>query len=326
LSTAQRISTGASATLNNYLAKTNIKLGGLNHEVKASDREVQSELENTLFVGIACNQPGSKTIVDRTRSGEEEKPGVLGYSANFTQNYNQFVGDFYYTQAYRPEFYEILRDIFKTCVERFTASRGSPPKKIIFYYNGLTEGQFESAYKYAIPLVKDGIQEANGGSPIALTVISEQSLNGVRLFPVNFPSNGKDHEFNVSHGTVVDKTIVHPVFPEFYLMAHSALKGTGRVPRYTIIHDENDYSLNVLEGITHALSYEHQIVSRATKLPTPIYVAEGYANRGRDVFNAEFYEHNAEVPRNNDNTLNFKAMSQQFNYSTTEMWDKRINA
>jgi hypothetical protein len=69
--------------------------------------------------------------------------------------------------------------------------------------------------------------------------------------------------------------------------AHSALKGTGRVPRYSVVLDENSYTMDVLEGFTHALSYEHQIVARATSLPTPVYVAEGYAQRGRDVFNAE---------------------------------------
>lgn len=36
------------------------------------------------------------------------------------------------------------------------------------------------------------------------------------------------------------------------------------------------------------ISSKFQIVSRATSLPTPVYVAEGYAQRGRDVFNAEW--------------------------------------
>jgi hypothetical protein len=76
---------------------------------------------------------------------------------------------------------------------------------------------------------------------------------------LQYPTNGKDHEYNVPHGTVVDTNIVNPVFTEFYMVAHSALKGTGRVPRYTVIHDDADYSLNVLEGITHVLSYEHQV-------------------------------------------------------------------
>lgn len=49
----------------------------------------------------------------------------------------------------------------------------------------------------------------------------------------------------------------------------------GRVPRYTVLIDENDYSMNVLQGVTHALSYEHQIVSRVTAYPSPIYIAEG---------------------------------------------------
>jgi hypothetical protein len=42
-------------------------------------------------------------------------------------------------------------------------------------------------------------------------------------------------------------------------MAHSALKGTGRVPRYTVLVDDNDFSIDILQGVTHVLSYEHQV-------------------------------------------------------------------
>lgn len=45
---------GASATLENYMAKTNIKLGGLNHIVAHEDPAIQSELEvrNLNFINF----------------------------------------------------------------------------------------------------------------------------------------------------------------------------------------------------------------------------------------------------------------------------------
>jgi len=90
--------------------------------------------------------------------------------------------------------------------------------------------------------------------------------------------------------------------------------------------DENDYSLDTLQGVTHALSYEHQIVARATSLPTPVYVAEGYAQRGRDVFNAEFHSHARELPRTNDNEYDLIALSAQLNYSQSDLREWRVNA
>jgi hypothetical protein len=47
--TAKKMMTrGASATLENYLAKTNMKLGGLNHSVEVDDPEIMNELQVSL--------------------------------------------------------------------------------------------------------------------------------------------------------------------------------------------------------------------------------------------------------------------------------------
>jgi hypothetical protein len=69
-------------------------------------------------------------------------------------------------------------------------------------------------------------------------------------------------------------------------MAHSTPTGTAKIPRYTIVYDDNNYTMDLLEGVTHSLCYEHQIDGLATSLPTPIFVAAEYASRGRDIFSA----------------------------------------
>lgn len=96
-----------------------------------------------MFIAISTNQPGSKSTADRVKKVEnkDDWPGVLGYSANVVKNHNTFVGDFVYTQSYRPEYYDDLRQIFKSCVERFTQNRGSTPKSIVFYYVGASAGK-----------------------------------------------------------------------------------------------------------------------------------------------------------------------------------------
>lgn len=85
----------------------------------------------------------------------------------------------------------------------------------------------------------------------------------------------------------MDTQIVSPVLPEFYLMSHSTPIGSSKIPRYTVFIDESNYSMDILQGVTHALCYEHQIDNIATSLPTQIFVAAEYASRGRDIFNAK---------------------------------------
>ncbi|KAI6237649.1 hypothetical protein M3Y95_00287600 [Aphelenchoides besseyi] len=295
--------------------------------------DVQHELENSLFIGINTNQPGSKSVTDRVKSIRDEKPGVLGFAANMVDNYNTFIGDFLFTVAYRSEFYAQLQSILKRCVSTFANKRGKIPEKVIFYYTGLTEGQFENAYKLAIPMIKQGIRDANDGKDIPLILMAVQKMNNIRLFPKKPPqiASGRDYEYNVPFGTTVDTTIAHPVFTEFYQMPHSALKGTGRVPRYSILLDESDSSMDLIEGFTNALAYEHQIVSRATSLPTPVFVAEGYAQRGRDVYNAAYgrqihEEQIAKMPRDADNQIDFVQLSKNLNYENTELEFQRVNA
>jgi hypothetical protein len=184
--TVSKIISGcASATLDNYIAKTNIKLGGLNHKIKASNEAIQKELEETMFLSIATNQSGSKSRVERiTTARSDEKPGVLGYSANIDSDYNKFLGDFFYIPAFRHEFSSEMREIIRICVQRFKHNRGKPPKSIVFYYTGLSEGEFGNVYKYAIPLIRDGIRNGNNGSNIPLTILAVQKINNVRIFPM----------------------------------------------------------------------------------------------------------------------------------------------
>ena len=42
--------------------------------------------------------------------------------------------------------------------------------------------------------------------------------------------------------------------------------------------------MDQLENITYRLAYGHQIVCLPTSLPSPVYIAEEYAKRGRNLY------------------------------------------
>ncbi len=111
---------------------------------------------------------------------------------------------------------------------------------------------------------------------------------------------------------VVDTGVVHPKFQEFFLSSHRALQvwttwsrvrdgslasthrltspssvqGTARVPKYTVLLDENQFPIEALESISYQLCYGHQIVNMPTSLPSPLYIANRYAERGRKLYSA----------------------------------------
>lgn len=306
--TVRKVIQRGAATLENIIGKTNQKLGGLNYSVKVDIPEIQEHLENTLFIGISSSQPGSKTRVDKAQAvkgNRNEKPGVLGYCANICQDKDTFAGDFMYINAYRSEIYQCLQEVSRRCVAYFTESRGRQPKNVIWYYAGVSEGQYDNILKYSVPIIRRGIEQATNGVSIPLCIMAVQKVTNVKIMPrdEDFPRGAhtyrpgpsdnphsreaRDSEclkFNVPAGTVVDSRLTNPIYAEFYLVSHSSPIGTARNPRYTILVNEPNYNADEIQVITNALCYETQIVSKATALPTPVQVAEDYANRGRHVF------------------------------------------
>lgn len=125
-------------------------------------------------------------------------------------------------------------------------------------------------------------------------------------------------EQNVRPGTVIDTTIVHPTFDEFYLNSHIALQGTAKTPRYTTLIDENNFTADQIHGLCYSLCFAHQIVRLPTSLPSPVYIATRYAERGRELISAAGYYSGFEEFENIRDTLPY--------FNSQVLRDIRVNA
>lgn len=130
------------------------------------------------------------------------------------------------------------------------------PKRIIFYRDGVSEGQFKQVLEKELPLVKGLsrllcadvynllIQHLSaackevGISP-NITVIIVGKRHHVRFFP---SSNVQDRSGNCPAGTVVDRDVVHPTEFDFYLQSHGGLLGTSRPAHYSVLYDDNKFT------------------------------------------------------------------------------------
>uniref|UniRef100_A0A183C995 Piwi domain-containing protein n=1 Tax=Globodera pallida TaxID=36090 RepID=A0A183C995_GLOPA len=98
-------------------------------------------------------------------------------------------------------------------------------------------------------------------------------------------SNAKPPDQNIQPGTVIDTAVVHPTNCEFFLNSHRTLQGTARTPKYTVLYDDNKFDLTELEDMSYHLCFGHQIISSIVSLPAPVYIANEYAKRGRNLYN-----------------------------------------
>jgi len=141
-------------------------------------------------------------------------------------------------------------------------------------------------------------------------------MHNLRFMSTNATMQQRAPEQNIKPGAVIDAVIVHPVFDEFYLNAHVALQGTAKTPRFTVLKDDNNLSADAIQLLVYTLCFGHQIVRMPTSLPSPVYIATRYAERGRALLG---------VANERPNTT-FDDLQAQLPYSGCGLRNTRINA
>jgi eukaryotic translation initiation factor 2C len=129
------------------------------------------------------------------------------------------------------------------------------PKRILFYRDGVSEGQFKQVLDKEVPLIR-GLSGAFSVDPCNFLILDpseackEVGINpkisviivGKRHHVRFFPTNVADRSGNCPAGTVVDTDVVHPTEFDFYLQSHGGLLGTSRPAHYNVLLDENEFS------------------------------------------------------------------------------------
>ncbi|KAL3119144.1 hypothetical protein niasHT_003927 [Heterodera trifolii] len=322
---------GKPETVENIVAKSNEKLGGINYSVRVTNPDVQRMLEEgTLFIGLGVSHPGAMGSYERARGATPRDPSVIGYAANMKKNPFDFVGDYVFDEPRRDEKFSTLAAIASQCITRYAEHREDLPKRLVMFRNGTSEGQFGMSLQYEIPLIKHALKEC-GAHDCKLTVLVSQKTHNIRLFE-EIPESAKaavylpgmkGPNWNIKPGTVVDTQVTHPEHSEFYLATHAAVQGTTRTPRYSVLIDESHMPMDHIQQMCNSLAYCHKIINTPTSLPAPVYIALMYAKRGRDI-----YKVNRETiqERRDDGQLDYQAISERLCYAHTQLRDQRVNA
>ncbi|KAL3109634.1 hypothetical protein niasHT_018832 [Heterodera trifolii] len=299
---------GSPLTVANCIHKTNVKMGGLNYALHVDDPSVAQLFDDqTLFLGFAMNFPGGFAPSESAApingangavpSGSKAGPGApvprfrfslpppscIGWAATIGKKKDEYIGDFFYQAPRREEKMDVIVSVVRRCIESFKTNRKDKfPQRVVIFRNGCTEGQFAYVMSYEIPKVKETLKTL--GCTAKLTVIVPNRLQDVRFLRQDARPEDKSNEQNIPPGTVVDTVVVHPKRYEFFLNSHVAIKGTARTPHYTVLLDDNNMSVDTLQTMVHYLCFEHQIVTKPTSLPSPVYIANEYAKRGRNIY------------------------------------------
>ncbi|KAH7487636.1 Protein argonaute-2 [Phytophthora ramorum] len=164
----------------NILMKVNTKLGGKNGVISGPLPRVSAS--RTIIFGADVTHPSP---MDRTR------PSIAAVTASMDPNFIQLMKQFY------------------------RSTRGKPDR-IVFYRDGVSEGQFQMVLNHEVTAIREACQTLEVDYLPPITFVIVQKRHNTRLFPDN-PKDA-DRSGNVKAGTVVDSGICHPIENDFYLM------------------------------------------------------------------------------------------------------------
>ena len=257
----------------NLCLKINLKLGGSNLQLGNQLAFISSK--PTIVFGADVTHPGI---------GESDKPSIAAVVASMDIKLSRYAANVR-VQGSRVEIIGELKEMVKEHLISFRAANKVAPHRILFYRDGVGEGQFAQVTKHEIGAIKAACAELDPNYKPTITFVLVQKRHHTRLFAVN--QQDADRSGNIPAGTVVDSQITHPTMFDFWLCSHAGLQGTSRPTRYVVVHDEHNFSCDELEVLTNNLCYTFARCTRSVSVATPAYYAHLVAFRARFHFRPE---------------------------------------
>jgi len=266
----------------NVCLKINVKRGGINTIPEARAVSILTDAHNpTIVMGADVIHPAAHS---------EGRPSFTALVANVDANSAKYIADCR-VQTSRQEMIEDLEIMTKTMLEQYMLYRRNvekqklvPPKRILFYRDGVSEGQFRQVLEFELPRIKKACESLNIDPKITIIVVGKR--HHVRFFPKT--SDGGDRRSgNCFAGTVIDREITHPIEQDFYLQSHAGLLGTSRPAHYNVLYDENNIPADGLQQLSFALCHVYARSTRSVSIPAPVYYADIVCSRAKNHYDPD---------------------------------------
>ncbi|RLN51756.1 hypothetical protein BBJ28_00021972 [Nothophytophthora sp. Chile5] len=253
--------------ISNILMKVNTKLGGKNAIISGPLPRVSAS--RTIIFGADVTHPSP---MDKTR------PSIAAVAASMDPNFIRH-GSAIRAQGHRVEQIMNLKEMTMELMKQFYRETNGKPDRIVFYRDGVSEGQFHMVVNYEVTAIREACQALEVGYMPPITFVIVQKRHNTRLFPDN--PRDADRSGNVKAGTVVDNGICHPVENDFYLMSHAGLQGTSRPSHYHVLLNEIGFTADELQTLTYRLCYTFARCTRSVSMVPSAYYSHLVAFRAR---------------------------------------------
>lgn len=270
--------------------KINLKFGGINHVLKESVGLLKGG--RTMIAGYDVTHPTN--MGPRTGKGALP-PSVVGLVASIDSGFGQWPAVSWEQESKQELLGDVLVSMFASRLDLWKKyNDGALPENIIFFRDGVSEGQFAQVISEELPFLREACRKKySGGRQPKITIIVSVKRHQTRFYPTK--EDEMSRSGNIQNGTVVDRGITQARYWDFFLTAHDALQGTARPAHYTVILDEifgptyGAQAANELERLTHDLCYLYGRATKAVSICPPAYYADIVCTRAR-AHRPEFFD------------------------------------
>jgi eukaryotic translation initiation factor 2C len=277
----------------NLMLKINTKMGGTNHTLASrlspeGAREAPSTFQDppaslSWVFDKPCMLVGIDTSHAEPGANKKSMAAVVGSINGQASQYAAHIS----AQASRVEVVEALTDAMSALLATFKSkNHGRLPEHIIVYRDGVGDGQFEEVLAKELPCIREALA-LHGDLICKIAFVVCQKRHHTRLVYEDAPGN----YVNVCPGLCVDgsgreKSITSAVYNEFYLNSHTAIQGTAKSCKYSLLHDDIGMKIAELELLTYWSCYLYTRCNRSVSLATPCYYAHWASRRAKYLFTA----------------------------------------
>lgn len=207
--------------------------------------------------------PGLMTVgFDVCHSAKEKNKSYGAIVATMdirrSTRYYSFVGEHLKGQELSNEI-----SLYMTCaLKAYRSEHGCLPGRIIFYRDGVGDGQLHHVFHTEVKVLKKKLDEIyisagiEKGCQLAFVVVSKR-IN-TRYFL---------NEFNPPPGTIVDDILTLPERYDFYLVSQSVRQGTVSPTSYNVIHDTIGLDADKIQMLTYKLTHMYYNWSGTLRVP-----------------------------------------------------------
>lgn len=257
--------------ISNVCMKFNAKLGGQTGRAVGPRSGGPNGHFNvsTMIIGgdVSHSAPGSETPSIAALTCSIDKLGIRYAAACETNGHR--------VEMIKPD---NINNMLKPMIQYWTQTVGGGklPSRIIYFRDGVSEGQYQHVLEQEVTDMKALLKTADPKLNIPFIVVVCSKRHHVRFFPE--PGKGDRHG-NPLPGTLVESGATHPFENDFYLCSHAAIKGTARPMHYHVLLNEVGMSNEELQTLIYEHCYQFIRATTPVSQHPAIYYAHIAANR-----------------------------------------------